>query len=172
MLKPLTALVVAILPLTACSVEVNKHGGGDAADVDVRTPAGAIRVRAAAPSTDTGLQVYPNARLSREHGHRESADVSIDTAWFGLKVVAASYETDDEPAKVLEYYRQQMTRYSPFVECRGRVRWRRDDPPSCHDRDSTEVQLAAGIKARQRIVSVKPRASGTEFALVYVNTKD
>lgn len=161
-----------MFPLAACSVEVNKHGGGRHADVDVRTPAGALSVRTAVAADGTGLTVYPNARPSREHGHDESADVDIDTAWFGVKVVAAKFESDDEPAEVLAFYRKEMSRYSPYVECRGKVRWHRHDAPTCRERGSREVQLVAGVEERQRIVSVKPRAGGTEFALVYVATND
>ena len=96
------AALVAVLPLAACSIDVQKHNGGRNADVDIRTPTGAVSVRTAVPADGTGLAVYPNAWPSREHGREESADVDIDTAWFGVNVVAAKYESDDDPAKVLD----------------------------------------------------------------------
>ena len=166
------AALVAVLPLAACSIDVQKHHGGRNADVDIRAPGGAVSVRTAVPADGTGLAVYPNARPSREHGRDESADVDIDTAWFGVKVVAAKYESDDDPAKVLAFYRGEMANYAPYVECRGRVRWHRSERPSCREGTSSEVKLVAGVEHRQRVVSVKPHHGGTEFALVYVATSD
>ena len=166
------ALVIAVLPLAACSIDVTKHDSGRSADVDIRTPTGTLAVRTSVPPDGTGLAVYPNAWPAREHGHDESADVDIDTAWFGVKVVAAKFESDDEPAKVVAFYRDQMTRYAPFVECRGRVRWHRNDRPTCHHGSSGAVELAAGVEKRKRMVVVKPQRGGTEFSLVYVSTSD
>lgn len=172
--QPLLAVVVLLagFSLAACSIEVRKHDGGRQADVDVRIPNGALSVRTSVPPDGTGLAVYPNAWPSREHGRDESADVDIDTAWFGVKVVAAKFETDDDPAKVLAFYRDEMARYAPYLECRGRVRWQRHDRPTCREGWSREVKLVAGVEDRQRIVTVKPRAGGTEFAMVYAATKD
>ena len=107
------ALVMTMLPLAACSIDVNKHDSGRSADVDIRTPTGTVAVRTSVSAEGTGLAVYPNAWPAREHGHDESADVHIDTAWFGVKVVAAKFESDDEPAKVVAFYRDEMARYAP-----------------------------------------------------------
>jgi hypothetical protein len=167
------ALLIAVLPLAACSIDVNKHDSGRSADVDIRTPTGTLAVRTSVPAEGTGLAVYPNARPARKHGRDESADVDIDTAWFGVKVVAAKFESDDDPAQVLAFYRDEMARYAPYVECRGHVRWHRNDRPACSDGSSREVELAAGVENRQRIVVVKPQNDGgTEFALVYVSTNN
>jgi len=164
--------MMAVLPLTACSIDVQKHDSGRSADVDIRTPTGTLAVRTSVPAEGTGLPVYPNASPAREHGHDESADVDIDTAWFGVKVVAAKFESSDDPAKVLAFYRDEMARYAPYTECRGHVRWHRDSP-TCHEGSSGAVELAAGVEKRQRIVVVKPQHDGgAEFALVYVSTRD
>src|SRR5262245_19644532 len=165
------ALLMAVLPLAACSIDVQKHDSGRRADVDIRTPTGTLAVRTSVPAGGTGLAVYPNASPARGHGRDESADVDIDTAWFGLKVVAAKFESDDDPAKVVAFYRDEMARYAPYIECRGHVRWRHNDRPTCDDGSSRAVELAAGVQNRQRIVVVKPQHDGgTEFALVYVST--
>jgi len=167
------ALVMAVLPLAACSIDVTKHDSGRSADVDIRTPTGTLAVRTSVAAEGTGLAVYPNAWPAREHGHDESADVDIDTAWFGVKVVAAKFESDDDPAQVVAFYRDEMARYAPYVECHGHVRWHRNDRPTCRDGSSRTVELAAGVEHRQRTVVVKPRRDGgTEFALVYVSTSD
>jgi hypothetical protein len=164
---------MAVLPLAACSIDVTKHDAGRSTDVAIRTPTGTLAVRTSVPGEGTGLAVYPNAWPARGHGHDESADVDIDTAWFGVKVVAAKFESDDDPAKVVAFYRDEMARYAPYIECRGHVRWHRNDRPTCHDDSSRAVQLAAGVEHRQRIVVVKPQHDGgTEFALVYVSTSN
>jgi hypothetical protein len=166
-------LVMAVLPVAACSIDVQKHDSGRSADVDIRTPTGSVAVRTSVSAEGTGLAVYPNAWPAREHGHDESADVDIDTAWFGVKVVAAKFESDDDPAKVVAFYRGEMARDAPYIECRGHVRWHRSDRPTCHDGSTRAVELAAGVEKRQRIVVVKPQHDGgTEFALVYVSTSD
>ena len=103
-------LVMAVLPLAACSIDVKKHDSGRSADVDIRTPTGTLEVRTSVPAEGTGLAVYPDAWPARKHGRDESADVDIDTAWFGVKVVAANFESDDDPAKVVAFYRNEMAR--------------------------------------------------------------
>lgn len=167
------ALALASLSLGACSIDIDKHEAGHRKDVSIRTPAGALSVKTAVSADGTGLAVYPNAWPAREHGRNESADVDINTAWFGVKVVAAKFESDDAPEKVLAFYRGEMASHAPFVECRGKVRWHDDERPTCRERSTNEVQLASGIEERQRMVSVKPDGDGgTEFALVYVATND
>src|SRR3954462_15224199 len=91
------ALVMTVLPLAACSIDVNKHDSGRRTDVDIRTPTGTVAVRTSVTAEGTGLAVDPTASPARQHGPDESADVHIDTAWFGVKVVAAKFESGDEP---------------------------------------------------------------------------
>lgn len=169
-----TAALLVTLPLAACSIDVEKHDGGRRAKVDIWTPAGALAVRTAVPGEGTGLDVYPGAWPAEKHHAQESADVDLHTAWFGLKVVAAKYETDDSPERVLAFYRERMQQLGDVVECRGNVdfKWRDGARrPVCRERGrSREVKLVSGTEHRQRIVSVKPDGDGSEFALVYVAT--
>ncbi|MGE0443933.1 MAG: hypothetical protein AB7P99_01795 [Vicinamibacterales bacterium] len=135
--------------MSACSIDVGE-------DVDGR---------------DTGLPNYPGARLVQEGDRPESARVNIDTSFFGLGVVAAEFETDDAPAAVIAFYREAMQEYGPVLECRGDVQFK-DDRAVCEpEPTSNEVQLVAGREADQRIVAVKPRGAGSEFAMVHVRTR-
>jgi hypothetical protein len=146
--KPL-ALVLLALSLAACSMDVGEN-------VDVR---------------ETGLPGYPGARLVQEGDRSESARVNIDTSLFGLGVVAAEFETDDDTEAVLDFYREAMKPYGPVTECRGNVQFN-DRQAECEsDPDSAEVQLVAGAEDDQRIVAVKPRDGGSEFAVVHVRTR-
>ena len=45
------------------------------------------------------------------------------------------------------------------------------DAPQTSTSSSNDVQLVTGTEERQRVVAVKPRGSGAEFSLVYVNTR-
>ena len=168
--------VIACLPLAGCSVDVQKHDGGRRANVDIRAFGNTVAVRTAVSGEKTGLDIYPGARLAERHHGKESADVDIQTAWFGLKVVAATYETDDSPERVLAFYRDQMQGRGEFIECRGKVdfRWRGGaSRPVCRERSqSRDVKLVARTEDRQRIVSVKPHRDGSEFSLVAVATND
>ena len=143
------ALVLLALSLAACSIDV-----GD--EVNVR---------------ETGLPGYPGARLIQDGDRSESARVNIDTSLFGLGVVAAEFETDDDSEAVLAFYRDAMKPYGPVTECRGDVQFN-DRQAVCEpDPDSAEVQLVTGSEDDQRIVAVKPRGTGAEFAVVHVQTR-
>ena len=172
---PLTLALVfsAVLPLAACGIDVQDAEQGK--KVDIKSPFGSVNVRTDVENPDTGLPVYPGAQPLREHDDHESADVNISSPWFGVKVVAATYESDDTQEKVLEFYRQEMKTFGAVTECRGDVDFRgggRQRRPVCKEKPfSRDVQLLTGTEERQRVVSVKPRGGGSEIALVYVNTR-
>ena len=77
--------------------------------------------------------------------------------------------------KILECYLRQTDTYGSVTECRGNVDFRGGPGRTrmvCKEQSSSdEVQLAAGTEGRQRVVAVKPRGNGSEFSLVYVNTR-
>ena len=99
-----TVGVVAVLfPLAACSVDLTRGESGKSSEVDIRTPAGDMSVRRDVNAArDIGLPIYPGAVPVRDRGE-ESGNVNIGTAWFGLKVAAAKFESDDAPERVLDY---------------------------------------------------------------------
>jgi hypothetical protein len=168
----LATVITLTLPLAGCDIDVRGGGSGRKADVDVRTPVGAVSVRTDVKSPDTGLPVYPGGRPRRDAERApESANVDIGTSWFGVKVVAAKYESDDAPEKILEFYRREMQTYGTVTECKGDVDFK-GRKPVCKERlSSHDTQLLVGTEERQRVVSVKPRGSGAEFDVVYVQTR-
>jgi hypothetical protein len=166
-------LAAAALVTVACGVDV--HEGERSKSVDIRSPLGDVSVRTDVNDPDTGLRVYPGAQPLRERGEHESANVNIDSRWFGVKVIAAKYKSGDAQDKILDFYRREMKTHGPVTECRGDVDFR-GGPGSrravCKERRSSdEVQLVTGSEERQRLVLVKPRRDGSEFSLVYVNTR-
>src|SRR5262249_47499456 len=111
------ALLLAILP--ACSVNVKKESNGEDKQVDIKTPVGGIHVSKGADVSDTGLSVYPGARLKeKEPNHDTSANVDISSFGFGLKVVALEYQSDDAPQKVTAFYQDQLKTYGSVLVCR------------------------------------------------------
>jgi|RhiMethySRZTD1v2_1073278.scaffolds.fasta_scaffold1191121_1 hypothetical protein len=166
------ALVAIALPLAACNVDVRKHEVDGKADVDITTPVGNVSVRTNVDKADTGLAVYPNARPLEEEDEPKTADVNVGNSMFGVKVVAAKFESNDPQERVIDFYRNELRAYGDVTECHGDVDYRRGRPV-CREKlfSRGDLQLVAGPEDKQHIVSVKPRGEGTEFGLVYVQTR-
>jgi hypothetical protein len=163
----------ALLAGTGCGIDVHEAGPGK--NVEIKSPVGDVSVQTNVTNPDTGLAVYPGAQPSREQGEHESANVNVASAWFGVRVVAAKYESDAAQDVILDFYRREMRTYGPVTECRGDVDFKGGAGSRrvvCNEKPAAdEVQLVTGTEDRQRVVSVKPRGAGSEFSLVYVNTR-
>jgi hypothetical protein len=173
-------ITVALLLLTACSVNVKKDNSGEDKDVNITTPFGGIHVNNNADVRDTGLPVYPGARVKPKNGDHDekSANVDISSGSFGLKVVAVEYLTDDAPAKVIAYYQDQLKKYGKVLLCRNshgtNYSYSGDSNELKCDGDGSSgktTELKSGSKGNQRIVAVDPDGKGSDFALVYVRMR-
>lgn len=167
--------VLSIAVLTAaCDVRVRHDDAGDGhGDLDMRTPLGDLSVRRDAGAGRVGLPVYAGARPLRDEGHA-NADVQIDTPLFALDVAAAKFETGESPETILAFYRTELARYGRVTECHGDVDFvgRRNDRIRCRERwGGSERQLVTGSANDHRMVTVKPRGNGAEFALIHVDTR-
>lgn len=169
------AAAVLLLGLTACTMNVDKKGNdGKAKNVDIQTPLGGLKVRTEVDPKEIGLPVYAGARQVPDERHDSgSANVTLGVPGFGMKVIAAQFESDDSSDKVLEFYRKELKAYGDVTECKGNIDLKGDPGeqeitckggPDFRDK----VELAAGKGATHRIVSVEPRASGCKFAMVYL----
>lgn len=182
----LAACLLALLTLVGCSVNVKNGENGENKKVDIETPIGGIHVDNNANARDTGLPVYPGARLKEkeENGEEKSANVNISSGRFGLKVVAVEYISKDPPAKLIAYYHDQMKKYGNVLECRTTHDGSDVDVHPGGGDDSKElkcegdnsgkvVELKVGTKQNQHIVSIQPadNGKGSDFALVYVQTR-
>jgi hypothetical protein len=175
------SLTLAVLLLPACSVNVKKEQNGEDKQVDINTPLGGIHVGKGANVADVGLAVYPGARLKQKDsdGEDKSANVNISSFGFGLKVVALEYESDDSPAKLVAYYKDQLQKYGHVLECHSshldlNTDMKRSDQGSheltCGGSSGRNVELKVGTKENQHIVAVQPEGKGSSFSLVYVRT--
>jgi hypothetical protein len=164
------ALALAALALSACDVDVHERGKDK--NVDVRTALGDISVRTTEGGPDTGLPVYPGAQPLRDEDEEpENADIRLATSYFGLHVAAAKYESKDAPRAILDFYKDKMSSYGTVVECKGDIEFEGEpEQPVCkEDSASSEIQLVAGeSEENHRIVAVKPRGGGSEFAVVHI----
>jgi hypothetical protein len=172
--------IVTLLLLPACSVNVKKGENGQDKNVDIHTPVGDIKVDKGADARDTGLPVYPGARIRHDDDDNDSksANVNLSFGEYGLKVVALEYESDDKPDKIVSFYQLQLKKYGNVIECHvhshgGHVETDAkgdSDELKCEDSGGSTIELKVGTKQNQRIVSVEPQDKGAHFALVRVLT--
>lgn len=171
--------------LSGCKIHVNKSESGEDKNVDIQTPLGGIHVNKDVDARDTGLAVYPGARVKPKGSHSDDgkANVNISSALFGVKVVVIEYLSDDPPEKVISYYRDQLKRYGGILECHTKNRNKEgpnvevdaghkgdDNKLKCDENTGPTVELKVGTRDNQHVVSVSPQdgGKGTDFALVYV----
>ncbi len=179
----LAASLGALLLLPACSVNVQKESNGQDKQVDIKTLLGGVHVSKQADVTETGLAVYPGARLKEKDsgGSDKSANVNISGFGYGIKVVAVSYESDDASAKVLSFYRDQLKKYGNVLECHtSKGNWsvnmgshgskNSSSELTCDGSGGNEIELKVGKQDDQHIVAVEPEGKGSSFSLVYVRT--
>jgi hypothetical protein len=170
-----TLAFTALLLLAILACNITKRGEKGKEQVDIETPVGSIHVNQPMSASDTGLPGYPGARPADASEDGKSANVNIDTAKFGLKVIAVKFNTDDSPNKVLDFYRQKLKSMGPVSECQGsfdlnvknkgqqqEIRW--EEKPG-------ETELLVGEGNRHRVVKVKPHGKGSEFALVFIQSR-
>jgi hypothetical protein len=168
------------LATAGCSVSTRDNERGSK-DADIRTPVGDMKVRTNIDPKEVGLAVYPGARLkpSEDSDKDKGANVNISTPFFGLRVVALDYVTDDSPQKVMDFYKKELSRYGKVAECKNsssNVNTKGNNDMKltldCDDTGSgNSTELKAGEGDRQHIVGVTPQSKGTEFGLVYVQIR-
>lgn len=174
-------LAVLVILLPACSINVKKEKNGQDKQVDIQTPVGGIHVSKDVDVADTGLSVYPGARLKQKdfNGEGKSANVNISSFGYGLKVVAMEYESDDAPAKVVAFYQDQLKKYGNILVCHTSHLDVNPDMKgldhgshelTCENSSGNNVELKVGTKENQHIVAVQPEGKGSSFSLVYVRT--
>ncbi len=173
--------LLSIALLSACSVNVKKNDNGEDKNVDINTPMGGIHVSNDADVRDTGLSVYPGARLKLKDsdGDEKSANVNISGFGFGVKVVAVEYASDDSPTKLIAFYQDRLKKFGNVLQCRstGHVNYTRSSEGNdskqlkCEgDNSGKNIELKVGTEDNQHIVAIEPDGSGSSFTLVYVRT--
>lgn len=179
----LTAAVlaaIALLLLSACSINVKKDQNGQDKQVDINSPVGNIHVSKGVNPEDVGIAVYPGATLREKgDGDDKSANVNLSSFGYGLRVVALEYESNDSPNKVVAFYKDQLKKYGNVLVCHTaslhvNADVRRHGVSSheltCEGDSGHDVELKVGTQENQHIVAVEPSGTGSNFSLVYVRT--
>ncbi len=180
-MKALLATAVASLTLLlgACSISVDDNDKKNE-KVDIKTPFADLKVDSSEKAADNGIPVYPGAHLRpADNGDNHSANISIGAAGFGLKVIAAEYETNDSPDKVKAFYEDKMKSFGTILECNGhnggsdvRITHNGDDKKlSCSDTSGDGWEIKVGSSDNQHLVSIEPTGSGTRFGTVLIQTR-
>ena len=176
--KILLLAAAAALLLSGCSIQSKKSEEKKGEKVDIQSPLGSIHVETdeQAKAHDTGLPVYPGAREAASDEHDKSkANVDLGFAGFGLKVVAAKYETDDSLDKLKDFYRKALSKYGKVVECNGDldVFEHQSRTMTCKPSggEPGKFEMGAGTSDVAHVVSIKPRAKATQFSLVYIQLR-
>jgi hypothetical protein len=153
-------------------------------NLDVRSSVGDLHVGNDADARKVGIPLYPGAHLKSHDENSDQANLSMLTEAFGMKLVVANYVSDDDPAKIVEFYRGKLKRYGKVLECHSDKHGREisvhednknsDNKELKCDQDSGPVtELKVGTEDNQRVVAVEPAEGkkGSNFALVYVHTR-
>ena len=173
------ALPLALmLPAVAQDSDKNKN-------LDITSSVGDVHVGSDADARKAGLPLYPGARLKADEQSRNQANLSVLTDAFGMKLVVANYDSDDPPAKVIDFYRDKLKKYGKVLECHsqkhgGDVEVHEGDKDSkdskelkCDENSGPVTELKVGTEDNQHMVAVESRdgSKGSTFALVYVHTR-
>ena len=164
-----------------------KSDSGQDDHFDVRSSVGDLHLGKDADAQKTGLPLYPGARPKREKDN-DPVNFGIFTEAFGFKIVAAKYESDDAPGKVIDFYRERLKKYGKVLECHtnehgGDAHADFDDKDKdskgskelkCEgDNTGPVTELKVGREDNQHVVAIEPNDghSGSIFALVYLYTR-
>jgi len=179
-LTPTLALAISLtLPAFAQDSTQDKS-------LDVRSSVGDMHVGKDADAQKQGLPLYPGARL-KEDKDNNSVNFGLLTEAFGMKLMVAKYESDDPPAKIVDFYRGKLKKFGKVLECHAQkhdagVEINDDDKDSkesgskelkCEQDSGPVVELKVGTEDNQHVVAIEPgdASKGSSFALVYVHTR-
>jgi len=167
--------------LAGCSVTSKKDESGKQKTVDIKSPFGSMHVNTDSDAKDTGFTVYPNSRPHR-NGDKDNGG-SVNMSMFGMNLAVATFDTDDPPQKLLDYYDAQVKRYGSVLHCKvkgasGSHNWGREGgSATCEHGEATDVaealngdglELKAGTKDNQHMVVIKQQGQGTQYVLLKI----
>jgi hypothetical protein len=173
----LALLATAVLPAASQdSATQNKN-------LDITSSVGDLHVGSDADARKAGLPLYPGARLKSGDANGNQANLSVLTEAFGMKLVVANYDSDDAPAKIIDFYRDKLKKYGKVLECHsqkhgGDIDVNEGDKDSkdskelkCDENSGPVTELKVGTEDNQHIVAIEPHDGnkGSKFALVYVH---
>ncbi len=101
-----------------------------------------------------------------------------------MKLIVANYVSEDDPLKIVAFYRNRLKKYGKVLECHsekhgGDISIHDDDKNAsdkqlkCDENSGPVTELKAGTEDNQHVVAVEPAdgSRGSHFSLVYVHTR-
>jgi hypothetical protein len=154
-------------------------------NLDITSSVGDLHVGNDADARKAGLPLYPGARLRSEEQNKNQANLSVLTEAFGMKLIVASYDSEDAPNRIVDFYRDKLKKYGKVLECHsqkhgGDIDVHEGDKDSkdskelkCDENSGPVTELKVGTEDNQHMVAIEPRdtGKGSTFALVYVHTR-
>lgn len=176
------AAVAASLVIASIASPPQKQDSQDK-HLDIQSSAGDLHMGSDADARKAGLPLYPGSRIHHDEDNN-NANLSLLTDAFGFKLVVAKYDTDDAPAKVIDFYRERLKKYGKVIECHthehgGAHTDFNDDEKQpqelkCEgDNAGPVTELKVGTQNNQHVVAVEPVEghTGATFALVYLHAR-
>jgi hypothetical protein len=116
-----------------------------------------------AGSVGKAVAVFPSAHKTSGNPGGDGADTTVQVPFLQLHFAAARYDTPAPPAKVIAYYRTELSKF-------GHVDQKAGGP---HTRISgfswTQGPGQTTLHAGDAIVAVKPLEKGSEFAIIRID---
>ena len=165
------SLVFAVVLLSvSLFAQENKPTPTDKHKIVVETDSGKYGVGAEKlDPKQLGVAIYPGAKIDESENNKSDASLSFEWGQDSTRLYLQRYTTSDPPDKVVSFYRKQLSKYGPVLECRAGKPANVVPKTSCDsDDDNKSVELKVGAEGKQHVVGVTPTAHGTEFGLVYL----
>ncbi|MBZ5682290.1 MAG: hypothetical protein LAO24_19525 [Acidobacteriia bacterium] len=179
-------LFVITLFLPALAAGPQHEGDSEDKHLDIRSSAGDLHIGTDADAQKGGFALYPGARLKHDEDNSNALHLGILTQAFGLKLMVAKYDSNDAPAKIIDFYRDRLRKYGKVLECHASKHSELIDADVDNDKDEHSkalkcdgdntgpvTELKVGTEDNQHVVAIEPSdtGKGSTFALVYVHTR-
>lgn len=182
MFRSLLAITFALAASIYTFAADPQQSGDQNKNLDVRSSVGDLHLGADADARKAGLPLYPGARIRHDEKDSSALNLGLLTDAFGIKLVIAKYESDDAPAKVIDYYRERLKKFGKVLECHTHeLGTEINDGSNNGDEHSKELkcegdntgpvtELKVGTENNQHVVAIEPNKdhAGSIFALVYL----
>jgi hypothetical protein len=184
------ALALTFALSTSMVSAQSSNDNGQDKNFDLKSTVGDVHVGSDVDERELGLPAYPGARLRQHDEDRSNANLALFTSAFGVKLVVAHYDSDDDAAKVVAFYRGKLKKYGKVLECHSshhggsvhsgvNIDEGSDDSGKSKDlkcegdNTGSVIELKAGTEDNQHAVAVEPAEKGTGsiFEIVYVHTR-
>ena len=180
MLKSRVAVIALAVVLSAVAAPAQEKQNPDSEKHTFRVETDSGRYGLTAERLDPkrlGVAIYPGAQVLRE-GENDHSGGNITFEWGkeSTRLFVQKYASSDPAEKVIAFYRKQLSKYGPVVECRdGKPLAPVKSELTCGEggvkyesSHSDGFELKAGSKHSQHIVGVTPKGASTEFGIVFL----